>query len=133
MKIKAVKKRLRQLITIVRKEGFSADVLALLDYTDKLEEQMKKCQVHILPCTEHGYIHGAEANELREGVEELLKEDREYYNPQHLDDDRLASNLERLLNRVDARDSLAKVEGREPLDLFDDDDDDDDEQPTSVQ
>jgi hypothetical protein len=54
------------------------------------------------PCAEHdGMVHGKEAEELRRGIEELIAGG----GPTTID-------LMRLLERVDARDSLAYLEGR---------------------
>ena len=58
----------------------------------------KKCVIGEY-CSQHGFIHGAEAEELREKLEELLK----YYDPEDVP----AHGLRRLLEDVDARDSLA--------------------------
>lgn len=53
-------------------------------------------------CREHdGQIHGAEAEELRSGLERLIEED-----------DLTVRSVWRLLDRVDARDSLAFLEKR---------------------
>lgn len=65
-----------------------------------------KCRVYKDPCPEHDFIHGAEAEELREGIEGLIKryvgEDFEEWEMRDL-----LGNLQELLDRVDARDSLA--------------------------
>ncbi len=52
-----------------------------------------RCPVH------DGQIHGGEAEELRSGLETLLEEGSVY-----------AGAIRRLLDRVDARDSLAHAE-----------------------
>jgi hypothetical protein len=51
-------------------------------------------------CAEHGFIHGAEAEELRSKIEKALPDIRR--------DDRAV--LQRVLDDVDARDSLAWLE-----------------------
>lgn len=56
-------------------------------------------------CEEHGFVHGAEAEQLRKAIEE--------FRDQLVDDtdiDEIESGLTALLDRVDARDSLAFVE-----------------------
>lgn len=61
-------------------------------------------------CSEHNFVHGAEAEELREKLEKLLVEEvsRETRMvPAYL--------LQHLLDDVDARDSLAYLEGRPKL------------------
>jgi len=55
-------------------------------------------------CEKHGFIHGAEAEELREGIEKLCNK---------YDKKVPIQDLEDLLRRVDARDSLAFIEQRE--------------------
>jgi len=62
------------------------------------------CSVYGHPCHEHGFIHGAEAEELREGIEKLIGEGREAVT---------GRELQRLLDRVDARDSLAYLEAKD--------------------
>lgn len=54
-------------------------------------------------CSEHGYIHGAEAEELRSKIEKALPDIRR--------DDRVL--LQRILDDVDARDSLAWLEAKD--------------------
>jgi hypothetical protein len=50
-------------------------------------------------CPRHGFVHGAEAEELRSGIEKLLERGCLNY----------PMRLRELLDRVDARDSLAFV------------------------
>ena len=66
----------------------------------------RSCLVYSEPCPEHGFIHGAEASELREGIEELLSK--------KLDRPGMRTALRALLDRVDARDSLARLEAQVP-------------------
>lgn len=58
----------------------------------------RRCPVH------EGQVHGGEASELRRGVEELLDEGTGQISRRA---------LQRLLDQVDARDSLAHEEARE--------------------
>jgi hypothetical protein len=68
------------------------------------------------PCEKHGgAVHGKEAEELRAGVEQILRDTA----GAHDDDDvhhvrELRASLIRLLDRVDARDSLAFLEATDP-------------------
>lgn len=64
------------------------------------ERPPERCRVYKVPCPTHGFIHGAEAEELREGIEELLADG----------EGATAEELQRLLERVDARDSLSYLE-----------------------
>lgn len=57
------------------------------------------CLVYRSPCAEHGFIHGAEAEELRAGIEALLDEENS--------GGQMRRGLRHLLDKVDARDSLA--------------------------
>lgn len=58
-----------------------------------------------LPCKRHkGAVHGREAEELRRGIEKILTADLDDY----------AFALRELLDEVDARDSLAFLEGTAP-------------------
>ena len=60
-----------------------------------------KCPVYAAPCPDHGFIHGAEAEELRSGIERLCaKYDKKVP----------IFELEELIQSVDARDSLAYLE-----------------------
>lgn len=63
-------------------------------------ELRASCPMHVR-CSEHDYFHGAEATELREGIEKLIKES--FSGAQMV-------QLQRLLDQVDARDSLAYAE-----------------------
>ncbi len=66
------------------------------------------CPVYRTICTEHGgFTHGAEAEELRQGVERII-ENTDTSGPC----DNLLSDLRALLDRVDARDSLAWIEAK---------------------
>ena len=55
-------------------------------------------------CPKHGYVHGTEAQELREGLEELIGI--------HAGDDLSPMALRNLLDVIDARDSLAVCEAK---------------------
>jgi len=57
------------------------------------------CPIRAAGCPEHGFVHGGEAEELRAGLEELLERNG-----------LTRDAVERLLDRVDARDSLALLE-----------------------
>lgn len=62
------------------------------------------CQFDGEPCPAHSdVVHGAEAEELRSGVQTLIS--RKHYAVSHLE-----NALEDLLDRIDARDSLAFLE-----------------------
>lgn len=54
-------------------------------------------------CSDHGFHHGAEASELREGIEKVIKHP-DAYGPSCVE------GLQNLLDSVDARDSLAYAE-----------------------
>lgn len=66
-----------------------------------------KCTVLTSYCLAHGFNHGAEAEELREGIEKIVAE---------FEDDkktlRLRRALKGLLEKVDARDSVAFLEAQ---------------------
>lgn len=55
------------------------------------------CLVYKTPCLDHGFIHGAEAEELREGLEAMIS----------AGDGATTEDLQQLLESVDARDSVA--------------------------
>lgn len=69
------------------------------------------CPVYTEICHEHGFQHGAEAEELRSGIEAIIK----YLDGERDTDDLLTiqGRLQRLLDRVDARDSLAYLEAKD--------------------
>jgi len=54
-------------------------------------------------CSEHGFVHGAEAEELRSGLEALIAENKTRFS---------IGRLRNLLDKVDARDSLAYLEAQ---------------------
>lgn len=61
-------------------------------------------------CPDHNFVHGAEAEELRKGVERIINSidgDERYYG------DELVGRFQTLLDRVDARDSLAYREAQD--------------------
>lgn len=62
----------------------------------------EKCTVYSSYCKEHNFIHGGEAEELRQGIERLLADGE---HPEEL-----PVMLQELLDSVDARDSLAYKE-----------------------
>ena len=70
---------------------------------------MKPCPLVNRRCEEHEFIHGAEAEELRSGIEKVIG-----LANHGLDYDELVGELRNLLDKVDARDSLAFVEKRPP-------------------
>lgn len=61
---------------------------------------MAKCTVYKEVCEKHGFVHGGEAEELRSGIEKILSSDKSMKGW-------VATALTRLLDRVDARDSVA--------------------------
>lgn len=63
-----------------------------------------RCTVYEQICHEHEFIHGAEAEELRHGMEMLIAR---WCSFQGNDFNFAANDLQILLDRVDARDSLA--------------------------
>jgi hypothetical protein len=63
-----------------------------------------KCIIGVY-CRKHGFVHGAEAEELRQRLGELLNVDSE---TQH-------HTLQDVLDDVDARDSLAYLEANGPV------------------
>lgn len=68
------------------------------------------CQVYRDMCPEHGYIHGQEAEELRQGVEKIIAS----LQPEMGDDDSgIADDLRKLMDEVDARDSLAHLDAQQ--------------------
>ena len=70
------------------------------------------CPVYAGYCAEHGFTHGAEAEELREGVERILEKMPANSELDTLEDAQhelssMRRALHDLLDAVDARDSLA--------------------------
>ena len=69
----------------------------------------KPCTMSGGTCPRHSFVHGAEAEELREGLDGLIHDgDDDMYNAREPVVG--VSELEKLLERVDARDSLAYLE-----------------------
>lgn len=71
------------------------------------------CPVYGQFCLEHNFVHGAEAEELREGIEGIL-------DTMATGDTLTANRLRALLNRVDARDSVAYGAHRKQTEAVDD-------------
>ena len=97
-------------------QGSRADAeLLASDFAEVIVKLADHCVVG-LPCERHaGAIHGQEAEELRAGVEQILK------NTDDVRDDEAAfvfaeqrKALIFLLDRIDARDSLAFREATDP-------------------
>lgn len=87
---------------------------------------MAKCTVFTHGCPEHGFIHGGEAEELRSGIEAIIAEiddgeDEDSLGRLRAIGSGLKHDLQRLLDKTDARDSLAFGEA---LDAENDDEDD---------
>ncbi len=59
-----------------------------------------QCKCYSSHCAEHGFFHGAEAEELREKFENLIKNKNKIS----------ANQIQKILDSVDARDSLAYLE-----------------------
>ena len=68
---------------------------------------MSKCPILSTYCEVHDFTHGAEAEELRKGIEWVLQNTADY--------DEMSEALNALLDRVDARDSLAWIEARDAM------------------
>lgn len=66
------------------------------------------CQIYKAICAEHGFTHGAEAEELRNGIESVI----ERCDPE--DPAGILNALRELLDQTDARDSLAYLEAKKP-------------------
>ena len=97
-------------------QGSRADAeLIAVDFAESIVK-LADCCVVGLPCERHGgEVHGQEAEELRAGVEQILR------NTADVRDDEasfvlteLRKALIFLLDRVDARDSLAFREATDP-------------------
>jgi len=63
-----------------------------------------KCPIENVFCEKHGFVHGKEAEELRAGIEIIQQEEYWDVDVQATD---VFDALRKLLDRVDARDSLA--------------------------
>ena len=80
---------------------------------------MSKCTVYKKCCQVHDFVHGAEAEELRGGIEKLITElqgvaDEDDRVSTLLElPERLINDLQKLLDRINARDSLAFLEAQE--------------------
>lgn len=83
----------------------------------------KKCPIQNKFCERHEFYHGGEAQELREGVEEILREHKPSFDVEDYGDNspyqyadyinEIRERLQDLLDKVDARDSLAMDEAQE--------------------
>jgi len=73
---------------------------------------LHRCTAYKNHCGTHGFIHGGEAEELRSGIEDILRQWRLGY----LKKGATILRIGMLLDEVDARDSLAFREFREATD-----------------
>ncbi len=73
--------------------------------TNKPKDGGPACRVYKEFCSEHDFTHGAEAEELRSGIETIMAD---------MDEEEAWSRraLQRLLDKTDARDSLAFLSAR---------------------
>lgn len=78
-------------------KAFLSDVEAFSHVDDN------ECPMHV-SCVAHGFFHGAEAIELREGIEKIIE------NQSSRGESYAYDRLRNLLEQVDARDSLAYAE-----------------------
>lgn len=78
-------------------------VLELLDFYEVfIEEPEPACTLYSALCSRHDFVHGAEAEELRAGIEELIGEGGASM-----------TALQLLVDKIDARDSLAYREAHD--------------------
>ena len=81
-----------------------------MDFARALVQFASTCKIG-LPCEKHGgVVHGREAEELRAGIEDVLKEHGQASNDERADLEEMQDALQRLLSEVDARDSLSSLE-----------------------
>ncbi len=80
------------------------DVPTKEEWFGEVSRTNRKCPVYSQHCPEHGFFHGAEAEELREGIEAIIEQEG--------DEHGFKRALRALLDRVDARDSLAYLEAK---------------------
>lgn len=77
--------------------------------------RLSACRVYREPCPDHGFIHGAEAEELREGIEKMIKDPPSSDHPEsQMLVESLVDALQDMLDKVDARDSVAYREATRP-------------------
>jgi hypothetical protein len=95
--------------------GGDLDLLHARNFAEVIVQVSEMCLIGV-PCEKHGgMIHGQEAEELRAGVEQILR------NTAHVNEDDepsvfhdMRKSLIFLLDRIDARDSLAFREANDP-------------------
>lgn len=68
------------------------------------------CSITSSVCAKHEFVHGKEADELRCGLEGIIAYYSENYTPEADPIEEIVESLRNLLDRVDARDSLAFLE-----------------------
>lgn len=98
-------------------DEFEDAVEVARDFAETIDKLAECCVIGVR-CDRHGgAVHGQEAEELRAGVEQILK------NTSDVEDDEapdvlraLRKSLIFLLDRIDARDSLAFREATDPPD-----------------
>lgn len=68
------------------------------------------CPITSDVCANHGFVHGKEAEDLRRGLEGIIAYYSENYTPEADPIAEIVESLRNLLDRVDARDSVAFLE-----------------------
>lgn len=76
--------------------------------TEQESKKQGSCPIDGTMCPEHLFEHGKEAEELRAGIEKILAR------PKTLKGEGYRRLLQDLIDKVDARDSLAWVETQPP-------------------
>lgn len=108
------------------RDGSGDSAVLAKSFAAALVELAVRCVVG-LPCARHyGSIHGQEAEELRAGIEQILGNTADVdqdYDALHVFRE-MRKSLIFLLDRIDARDSLAFRESTDPTTDTKDDDDD---------
>lgn len=80
------------------------------EFEKQIKEIINNCKIYKEHCLKHNFVHGAEAEELRSCIEKILL----HIKVDECDDsyNHLIYNLQLMLEKVDARDSLAFLEAQ---------------------
>jgi len=81
----------------------------------EIGHETPSCPIAIAPCPEHGIVHGKEAEDLRAGIEALIRDAGDPRDGEEAADllRDLRRSLQALLDRVNAADSLGHLEARD--------------------
>lgn len=82
--------------------------------TGEIAFHLTMCSINGKYCQKHDFVHGAEAEKLRRGIEKLMAKIDDGPGDYDIPRSDVLEDLQKLLDETDARDSLAYCESTNP-------------------